>query len=114
VLHGRWAELSPVWNWQYTRSSMLFEAMEGANIVHFIGAKKPWKHSGGALPVKFRRAYREFLRQHYPGGKDIGPDGLDPHQNRVYLRKSLVRHLMAAGRMCDYLDRFDNELSVVV
>jgi hypothetical protein len=39
---------------------------------------------------------------------------LAPHQNRAYLSKSLARHLMVAGGMCDYLDRFEGELSVVV
>ena len=66
VLHGDWAELSPVWNWQYTRASMLFEAMEGANLVHFIGGKKPWGHGGGQLPLRFQAAYRDFFARVYP------------------------------------------------
>lgn len=60
VLHGDWAELSPLWNWQYTRSSMLFEAMETAHLVHFIGGKKPWTHTGGALPRNSARPMPPF------------------------------------------------------
>jgi lipopolysaccharide biosynthesis glycosyltransferase len=114
VLHGDWAELAPTWNWQYTRASMLFEAMEPANIVHFIGAKKPWSHAGGALPLRFRRAYREFFAAHFPGEPAVGPDGPEPHRNRRYLRSMLLRHLLSLGSMADYLDRFETDLSVIV
>lgn len=113
VLHGDWAELSPAWNWQYTRSSMLFEAMEEAHVVHFIGAKKPWSHKGGALPLRFRRAYAAFFAEHFPDGPQIGPGALAPHQNRAYLRRLLVRHFLALRSMCDYLDRFPDELTVI-
>ena len=110
---GDWSELSPVWNWQYTRSSMLFEAMEGAHIVHFIGAKKPWNHTGGALPPKFRTAYRAFFAEHFPDAPPIGADSLAPHQNRSYLRQILLRHYFAVGSFSDYLDRFRDDLTVI-
>ncbi|MEM8572582.1 MAG: glycosyltransferase family 8 protein [Pseudomonadota bacterium] len=113
TLQGDWAELNPTWNWQYTRSSMLFEAMEGAHVVHFIGPKKPWKHTSGALPLRFRRAYRDFFAAHFPDAAPIGADGMPPHQNQAYLRGIFWRHLMAAGRFGAYLDRFDNDLTVL-
>lgn len=112
TLQGAWAELNPVWNWQYTRSSLFFEAMEGANVVHFIGPKKPWTHTGGALPRRFRRAYRAFFAEHFPDAPPIGPDGRPPHENRDFLRSAFWRHLLATGRFCDYLDRFPDELTV--
>jgi hypothetical protein len=111
VLHGGWAELSPVWNWQYTWASRLFEAMEGANIVHFIGPQKPWKHDRGEFPLRFRRAYRAFMAEHYPEDP-VGPDGPSPHQNPGFLRRMLVKHLLALGKTCRYLDRFPNALTV--
>ncbi|CAN5664367.1 glycosyltransferase [soil metagenome] len=114
VLQGGWAELGPVWNWQYTWASRFFEAMVGANIVHFIGPRKPWRHTGGELPLKFRRAYRAFLAEHYPGLEPIAGDGVLPQANRWFLRKSLAKHLIATGPMCAYLDRFDGELAVVL
>jgi hypothetical protein len=112
VLIGEWAELSPVWNWQYTRATMLFEAMEGANVVHFIGAKKPWTHTGGQLPPRFRDAYRDFFARVYPERPPLA-DGLAPHGNRRYLREVLIRHTLAAGSFCDYLDRFESDLTVL-
>ena len=113
VLRGDWAELAPAWNWQYTRASMLFEGIEEVHIVHFIGPKKPWKHAGGRLPLKFRRAYRSFLAEHFPDGPAIGPDGPPPHRSKSYLRNALWRHLLAAGRFSAYLAQFKTDLTVL-
>jgi hypothetical protein len=111
TLHGDWAELSPTWNWQYTRSSMLFEAMEGANVIHFIGPKKPWTHTGGAQPLRFREAYRDFFAQHFPEAPIVA-EATAPHANRRYLRRMLGRHLLAVGSFADYLERFPNDLTM--
>lgn len=113
VLRGDWAELSPRWNWQYTRASILFEAMERAHVVHFIGPKKPWSHAGGALPLKFRQDYRAYFAEHPTEGPQVGTDGIAPHRNRPYQRRMLLRHLLATGRFADYLDRFETDLTVV-
>jgi hypothetical protein len=112
VLRGDWAELSPLWNWQYTWASRLTEAMEDANIVHFIGPRKPWNHDRGEFPLRFRRAYRAFMAEHFPD-QPVGPDGTLPHANRAFLRKMLVKHLWSLGRTCDYLDRFPDDLTVI-
>lgn len=114
VLHGDWAELSPVWNWQYTWASRLTEAMVGAHIVHFIGAKKPWKHNGGELPLKFRQAYRTFLAAHYPDGPTVDGEDLPPWRNRTFFLKMLAKHMVASGPMATYLDRFDTDLTALV
>jgi hypothetical protein len=113
VLRGDWAELAPSWNWQYTRASMLYEATEGPNVVHFIGGRKPWSHSGGVLPLRFRRAYRDFLAQHFPDAPAIGPDGTPPRHDLGYMRVMLVRHLLAVRRFAAYLDRFETDLTVL-
>ncbi len=110
---GAWAELSPVWNWQYTWASRLFEAMVGANVVHFIGRKKPWNHTDGEMPLRFRHAYRDFFAAHFPDADPLDDDGIPPQRNRAFLRKSLGKHLVATGKMCDYLDRFRDDLTVI-
>ena len=110
---GAWAELSPVWNWQYTWASRMFEAMADANVVHFIGPKKPWKPDGGEIPLRFRRAYRGFLAEHFLDAPQVGPDGVPPMANAAFLRRSLVKHLVSAGRMSAYLARFPDELTVI-
>ena len=112
VLHGGWAEISPVWNWQYTWASRLFEAMADAHVVHFIGPKKPWTHAGGELPLRFRRAYRAFFAEHFPDAP-IGEDGVQPMANRAFLAKSLGKHLFSLRRMAAYLARFPTDLTVI-
>lgn len=112
VLRGEWAELSPRWNWQYTWASRLFETMEDANVVHFIGPKKPWNHAGGELPLRFRRAYRAFLAEHFPDVPPISPDGPPPHRDPAFLRRMLLKHVIATSRTCAYLDRFETDLTV--
>ncbi len=111
TLRGDCAELSPRWNWQYTWASRLFEAMEDANVVHFIGPRKPWKDERGELPLRFKRAYRAFMAAHFPD-QPVGPDGTLPHGNPVFLRRMLVKHLLALGKTCAYLDRFPDDLTV--
>ncbi len=114
VLQGDWAEFSPVWNWQYTWSSRLFEAMAGANILHFIGQKKPWNHSEGEFPLRFRHAYRDFLHAHFPDRAPLPPDGLSPFDNGAFLGKMLIKHLLAKNAMARYMARFPSELTVCV
>lgn len=112
VLHGGWAELSPVWNWQYTWASRLFEAMAGANVVHFIGPRKPWSHDGGELPLRFRRAYRAYFAEHFPDAP-VGDDGLAPMANRAFWAKAIGKHLLSMGKMSAYLERFPTEFTVI-
>ncbi len=112
TLNGDWAEISPRWNWQYTWASRLFEAMEDANVVHFIGRRKPWNQDVGEFPLRFRRAYRAFMAAHFPE-TPVGPDGTPPHGNRVFLLKMLVKHLAALRKTCAYLDRFPDDLTVI-
>ena len=112
ALQGDWAEISPRWNWQYTWASRLYEAMEDANIVHFIGPRKPWKDDNGEYPLRFRRAYRDFMAEHFPD-QPVGPDGTPPHGNPAFLRRMLVKHLLSLGKTAAYLDRFPDDLTVI-
>ena len=113
VLHGGWAEISPVWNWQYTWASRMFETMADAHVVHFIGPKKPWRHTGGELPLRFRRAYRAFFDEYFPDAPAVDEDGLAPMTNRAFLQRSLVKHLVSAHKMVAYLERFPTDLTVL-
>jgi hypothetical protein len=112
VLQGDWAELSPVWNWQYTWSSRLFEAMAEAHVLHFIGTRKPWNHSQGEYPLRFRRAFQAFIERHFPGRKPLPPEGPPPFGNGAYLRKMLFKHLLSERAMSRYVSRFPTDLTV--
>jgi hypothetical protein len=111
VLQGDFAELSPVWNWQYTWASSLTEAMVVPNIVHFIGRKKPWKQGGDQLSPRYRRAFRDFLKATFPE-RAVPDDGPATGARAGYVRKLLLKHFIAAGSMARYLARFPDELTV--
>lgn len=111
VLHGDWAELAPTWNWQYTWASRLLEAMVGANLLHFIGHRKPWRHEGGELPPRLRSAYASFLAAHFPELPPLGP-AMSPREDPVFLYKLLAKHLVSTWPMVRYLSRFPDDLAV--
>ena len=109
-----WAEISPVWNWQYTWASRLFEAMADAHVVHFIGPKKPWTHAGGELPLRFRRAYRAFFAEHFPDAPIGRGRGRSRMANRAFLAKSLGKHLLSLrARWPPTSTRFPSDLTVI-
>lgn len=112
TLRGDWAELSPVWNWQYTWATRLLEGMVGANLLHFIGHRKPWRHDKGELPLRFRHAYAAFLTAHFPELPPLGGDGTRPEANVVFLYKLLAKHLVTTWPMTRYLARFPSDLTV--
>ncbi|SMY07222.1 glycosyltransferase family 8 protein [Flavimaricola marinus] len=108
VLHQNWAELSPVWNWQYSAQARLFEPMMDAHIIHFIGSRKPWKDPEGELPPRFAARLAAFLSEHLPGHPTIGTDR-SPVLDTGLMRKMLVRHLMNLGKTQRYLSRFPTD-----
>jgi hypothetical protein len=85
--------------------------MEDANVVHFIGRRKPWNQDIGEFPLRFRRAYRTFMAAHFPG-TPIGPDGARPHRNPLFLLKMIAKHLAGIRKTCAYLDRFADDLTL--
>jgi hypothetical protein len=112
VLRGRWAELSPTWNWQYSWSARMSEAMLDANIVHFIGADKPWKDPRNRFPPRFARATAAFLTRHFPERAAV-PVGRGPASDSRYMRRMLLRQALSARRMARYLDRFPDDLTLL-
>lgn len=106
VLKGRWTELSPVWNWQYTWSSRFFTDMAEPRLIHFIGPHKVWKDTINALPARYRRAYAVFVRLHYPGRSELAPVEEDAMGWPTGVGKMFLKHLLSAGRMKKYLCRF--------
>lgn len=114
VANGTWAEISPVWNWQYTFSSRFFADLVEPRILHFIGSNKPWKDVNKQLPARFRRFYSQGIRQHWPQlletMKDL--DGDAPAWPRN-LRRSLLKHYLSLGAMKRYLDRFESPSQLI-
>lgn len=103
VLHGDWAELSPLWNWQFTWASAHLTAMADPCLVHFIGPAKPWKaEAASVVPLRYRAAY---------AAGDTPPERSWPAARD--LRRALFRQWRAAGPMLAYLRRFSTADSVL-
>lgn len=110
VLHRNWAEMSPVWNWQYSAQARLYEPMLNAHIVHFIGSRKPWADPEGELPPRFSSALGRFVEAHLPGHPPITV-GQPPALNTGLMRKMLLRHLLNLSKTQRYLRRFPTDLT---
>ncbi len=106
VMDGNWAELSPVWNWQYTWSSRFFADLAEPRLTHFIGARKPWKDKDASLPPRFRRTYRDFITAHYPDRPDLAPIDPDRFGWPDKPLRTFLKHLTSTHAMRRYLDRF--------
>ncbi|KQI70113.1 hypothetical protein AN189_01575 [Loktanella sp. 3ANDIMAR09] len=109
--HCDWAELSPLWNWQMTKSARLFGAMAPVNIAHFIGPAKPWRDKAQELPPRYARDLARFMAMHFPDHPPI-PMSQMPARNTPLMRKMFLRNTLAAARMARYLDRFPTDMTV--
>lgn len=107
VLNGDWAEISPLWNWQFTWASAHLTAMADPCLVHFIGPDKPWlAQSAGIVPMRYRAAYA-----HLPGAAPDLARRIWPERRR--LARALLRQWRAGGPMLDYLGRFADEYTLL-
>lgn len=111
VLRGDWAELSPLWNWQFTWASRLFALMEDAHILHFIGSSKPWNDEKGQMPLELNRAYADFCASHFPDQTVTVPKR--PLHDPGRQIKTLLKHAASAGRTARYLYRFNGAYDVI-
>lgn len=112
VLQGDWAELSPMWNWQYSWAARLFEATRSPHVVHFIGTLKPWADDReGQYSPRFARSFDDFVAMHFPqrARRPVSTGLLPDHP---LMRRMLIKHLLSAGKLSRYLARFPTDLTV--
>ncbi|MDQ7069424.1 MAG: glycosyltransferase [Rhodobacterales bacterium] len=114
ALRGDWAEVNPVWNWQWTRSYPFFQDHVGAQILHFQSRQKPWE--GGVGQLRFSRIfvcqYYAFLNRHFP---DQAFETLPAAAfGRSYGRRvvDLFDHLRKLPRLYFLMRRFKNDMDV--
>ena len=86
--------------------------MEDANVVHFIGRRKPWNQDVGEFRLRFRRAYRAFIAAHFP--ETPGRPGRHRAARQPDLPAQDARQAPASpsARPAAYLDRFPDDLTV--
>lgn len=114
MLAGNWAEISPLWNWQFTWSSAQIMAMADPCIIHFIGPHKPWLDSADSrVPMALREDYAAILPRHFPDApRGVGLDRRHWPSRRAFGR-SMFRQWRAVGPMLDYLNRFPDEYTLL-
>ncbi|WP_347266191.1 glycosyltransferase [Paracoccus sp. (in: a-proteobacteria)] len=114
ALRGDWAEISPLWNWQFTSASAHLTSMADPCLIHFIGSRKPWlAKSRGVVPMRMRAAFAETLTRHFPD-HPVVPEASQRHwPQAAAVRSALFRQWRAAGAMTRYLNRFPDEYTLV-
>ncbi|SFA55690.1 Lipopolysaccharide biosynthesis protein, LPS:glycosyltransferase [Paracoccus halophilus] len=114
MLKGDWAEISPLWNWQFTAASAHLTSMADPCLIHFIGTRKPWLASSqGVVPMRMRRAFGTVLTQYFPDTAPV-PEALRRQwPSAGSLRAALFRQWRAAGAMMRYLNRFPDTYTMV-
>ncbi|MFC7702589.1 glycosyltransferase family 8 protein [Plastorhodobacter daqingensis] len=113
VLRGNWAELSPVWNWQWVAKRPLFALWSGARLVHFVGHLKPWNDPRGVYPLRYAIAYAAFFARYFPD-LPVVPVAQETLQSRGKdFALVMVQHLAGRGRINRYLQRFRDERHVI-
>lgn len=66
ALKGKFAELSPAWNWQRNIGLPLVTLRFPVFVRHFIDKEKPDRDSSGKLDARFNLAYRAFFGHYDP------------------------------------------------
>jgi len=107
VMHRRWTELSPLWNWQWAGKRPLWELQEEVQIAHFAGnERKPWNDPHGCCPPRYRAHWQRFIEYHFPDFKGSGVVAPSAFRRRWNWAGQLAAHCLIQPRMRRYLDRF--------
>jgi lipopolysaccharide biosynthesis glycosyltransferase len=111
VLQNERAQLNMGWNWQWSFARSLFECFIDVQIVHFIGADKPWSAHRCKLPLKYREITRRYFQKFYPELAQKIPATDEPLGNgalfRYFFRHMTKIHLFTKGfnRHCGDLNK---------
>ena len=109
MLHGDWAELSPVWNWQYTWASHALRG-DGGRARRALHRRR---RSPGPMPAASCRCGSAAPTgpsspRISPSAADRRRTGIAPHgEPALPARRCSAGTCSRSARFCDYLDRFD-------
>lgn len=115
ALRGKFAELSPAWNWQLSGRLPLVTLNYPVFLRHFIGAKKPNSDSGDLRDARFRQAYEDHFRAFAPEElATLAPAG-DPMPMTLQRAAKLVLwHLQSRDLVAAQIARFKCPYDVLV
>lgn len=90
ALAGRWAELSPGWNWQMSEATLTLTDGRCPRLIHFTGQPKPWSDALRILPPAALQAMGDFLDR-----ADLS-DLLGPRSPRLFDPRTMERKRVGA------------------
>lgn len=112
VLHGRFAELPPGWNWLYGFRTLYFTEVYDPPILHFAGRRKPWNTLDGTFPPRYCDAYRQFFGQHFPEMLQQMPSA-KPISTRPFAHaRILINHINGLRRFTRAIDGFHGDFDI--
>ena len=114
ALHNNWAELSLVWNYEYSHQTMYFSAMFDVCFFHFIGRRKPFKGDYGGFPKRITDEYNAFFAQHFPKASVGLQDGLDIENKWIKHVFVFIFHMLNARRFLRNDGRFQSDWDVII
>jgi lipopolysaccharide biosynthesis glycosyltransferase len=114
VLHGRWAELSLVWNYEFSHQTNYFSSMFDVCIYHFIGRRKPFGSRYGGFPRRFINEYRYFFEERWPDASIDIQKGLDIRNHKLEHVLCLGFHILNAHRFLPLDEKYRSDWDVFV
>ncbi len=106
VLRGNFAELSPVWNWQWVGKRGLFSHWADVRLVHFVGHDKPWNDRTGTLAPRYRSHYAAFLGDHFPEAGLLQPTAQPGALHTARFVKTIGQHVLSYAAFRRMIARF--------
>lgn len=114
VLDGAWAELSPVWNWQWVWKYPLFTDWVGPRLLHFVAQGKPWADRAGYCPKRFGLAYAAFFARHFPSLLPLPEPRVEVLQTPKRIAWLALRFLVMRKLLLRYLSRFPDAYTTLL
>lgn len=95
-----WLELSPVWNWQYSKKNASLALLCGPRLIHYFDRMKIWTPYCGAQ-----------MRQHWLSfsPRDDASQGLSRRDLRKMHLRNLIAGLWYRRRTLAYVERFRDD-----
>ncbi len=104
LFHADWLELSPVWNWQYSKKNAYLATHAGPRLVHYAGGSKLWSVSSDGKNRSHWLLY------------DHGPDRLGAETRKPLAqlhRQFLASALWYHRANLRHLRRFETDFSTI-
>lgn len=106
---GKWLELSPVWNWQYSYKNCFLTEYVSPKFIHFAGAKKLWHDADGTIPKKYWEIYQQYK------SKTIEDSNFPDWNTDIFkdLGKRLLKNVFYFNAYKKYIAQFPKSTSII-